>query len=189
MGLADFLSSALTVGTQAAGAREKGVATRRKAETADLLERIKLMRQQQQDAMAQQLQQAQIGNYESLAADRAKPPEPPAPRRQVVDGQLVDLDAGTAAPIAGFTPRPPNPDPMTRFFEGQRQLQDRQDADRWQQLYLRYLGNPSDPNSESMSPAEAAAAADEAFGGHPRLAPKVGGAPALGTNYTPSRSP
>lgn len=81
-----------------------------------------------------------------------------------------------------------SPDPMARFFEGQRNLQDRQDADRWQTLYLKYLGNPSDPNSEAMSPADAAAAADEAFGGHPRMAPNINKQPPqppMGTTFTP----
>lgn len=197
MGFADFLSSALTVGTQAAGAHEQGLAQRGQNESQDLLQKIQLARQANQDAMAKRLHEAQIGNYESLAADRLKPEVP-----RVVPRQDVTLNirgkpvAGSFDPSAGKyyyegqeVQNPEkfvSPDPMTRFFEGQRQEQDQRQAAQWQQLYLKYLGNPADPNSESMEPAEAAAAADAAFGGHPRLAPKVGGPPPMGTAYTPA---
>jgi hypothetical protein len=99
MGLADFLSSALTVGTQAAGAHQSGLAERKRTETADLLDQIKLARQKQQDEMARQLQEAQIGNYKSLAEDRARPAPDDV---QVVEGQLVNRTQGTAKPIAGY---------------------------------------------------------------------------------------
>ena len=203
MSFADFLSSALTVGTQAAGAHEAGLRERGQQETADLLQKIQLARQANTDAMNKQLHEAQIKNYDSLAAERLKPPAPKASRRQD-----VTLDIGGKPAAGSYDPdedayyyqgqKVTNPqkfvsaDPMTRFFEGQRVEQDRRDADRWQQLYLKYLGNPSAPNSESMEPAAAAAAADEAFGGHPRLAPKVGAfapAPTMGTGYTPARKP
>lgn len=89
MSFADFLSSALTVGTQAAGAHQQGLAQRGQRETQDLLQKIQLARQANQDAMAKRLHEAQIGNYESLAKDRMAPPEPKAPPPYIPEGAAV----------------------------------------------------------------------------------------------------
>ena len=109
MGLSDFLSSALTVGTQAAGAHEAGLAQRGQMETQDLLQKIQLARQANQDAMAKQLQGAQIKNYESLAADRAKPDEETfgAPVPLTMNGQPGVYERGnrgTLRQVPGATP-------------------------------------------------------------------------------------
>lgn len=76
MSLANFLSAGLTTGTQAAAAHQQGIGARKRTETADLLDQIKLARQQNEDAMTKQLRDAQIKNYESMATQREEPSAP-----------------------------------------------------------------------------------------------------------------
>ena len=210
MGLLDFLSSAGTVATNAAAAHEAGLRQAGQQETADLLQKIQLARQANTDAMNKQLHEAQIKNYDSLAAERLKPPAPKASRRQD-----VTLDIGGKPAAGSYDPdedayyyqgqKVTNPqkfvsaDPMTRFFEGQRQEQDQREAAAWQRHYDRfvtpqYTKYNTVVEGTGLSPAEAAAKADEIYGSRPRLAPKIASqgsssAPPMGTGYTPARKP
>ncbi len=208
MGLLDFLSSASTVGTQAAAAHEKGLAEGQNRETQDLLQRIQLARQQNADALNRQLTQSTIKLH---GAQTQKALEPPAPVRR----QDVTLKIGGKAAAGSYDPvadkyyyqgqevqnpeRFQSPDPMTRFFEGQRQEQDQREAAEWQRHYDRLVTPKMTKygtveEGTGLPPAEAAAQADEIYGGHPRLAPRIapkplGPPPPMGTTYTPSRMP
>lgn len=73
-GLLSFLSPALTVATQAAGAREQGRADARKASEAKTLQLIALARQKALDEQNASLANAQIANFKSLAEERLRPP-------------------------------------------------------------------------------------------------------------------
>ncbi len=98
-GLLDFLGRAATAGVGAESARLEGQILGQDREQKNLLVRLKQEQDAAEQARQERLANAQIANYESMARDRNQP----APRRtQVVDGQLVDLDAGTANPIAGY---------------------------------------------------------------------------------------
>jgi len=107
MGLSDFLSSALTVGTQAAGAHQSGLAERKRTETADLLEQIKLARQKQQDDMARQLQEATLAQTEARTRQltEPKPDEPYKPPMTVSPGQGVRQPDGTYKVMIPARPR------------------------------------------------------------------------------------
>lgn len=116
MGFADFLSSALTVGTQAAGAQQAGLAQRGQRETQDLLQRIQLARQQNEDVLNQRLKGAQIKNYESLAADRNTPPDETfgAPVPMTINGEPGMFERGnrgTLRRVPGAVPYEPPPAP------------------------------------------------------------------------------
>jgi hypothetical protein len=97
------------VGTQAAGAYQQGQADKSKRETQDLLQQIQLARQAQSDKMQRDLQQAQIGNYQSETAARLapKPAEPftlgKGQRRYGPDGKMVAEGApeDPKAPLPG----------------------------------------------------------------------------------------
>lgn len=71
---------------------------------------------------------------------------------------------------------------FARFAEQARVDADQRAAADWQRIYVSKL-NPTGKYETPMSVTEAAAAADEAMGGRPRLAPKVGAQ--MGTSYTP----
>jgi hypothetical protein len=90
-------------------------------------------------------------------------------------------------------------DPLAQFFEGQRLINERARANDWQRIYEGALTPKRDNLGDlipgtGLTPAEAAAKADEAMGGRPELAPKIksGGPPTpgaitrMGTSFTPS---
>lgn len=121
-GFADFLSSALTVGTQAAGAHEAGIAQKGQRETQDLLQKIQLARQANQDAMANQLRDAQIKNYDSLAQERLKP-EPETPRNiDPLSPAGIQAAADRAKKIRAVTPREPSVGEQLRSQRDQEEL-------------------------------------------------------------------
>lgn len=69
----NFLSPALTVATQAAGARNQGRADARKAQEAQTLKLIELARQKALDEQNRAMADAQIANFKSLAEERLRP--------------------------------------------------------------------------------------------------------------------
>lgn len=73
MSLLSFLSPALTVATQAAGARERGQAQGRKEAHATMMEKLAQMRQEALDKQNAAMQQAQIDNLKSLDFERRNP--------------------------------------------------------------------------------------------------------------------
>ncbi len=104
--LLSLLGMASVAGADANTAALEGQQIKRDRDQKDLLAQLQQQRQAEQDAQAREMAVLQRKNLLSMIRDREKPPEPNAPRTQIVDGQLVDLDAGTARPIAGYTAPP-----------------------------------------------------------------------------------
>jgi hypothetical protein len=73
MGLLDFLSPALTAGTQGAAAWQQGQAAGRKERELETMKMLEMLRQKRVDELDAQMKRAQIGNYESLARERGLP--------------------------------------------------------------------------------------------------------------------
>ncbi len=76
-GLLDFLSPALTVATQAAGAQQAGEAQKAATDQANTLKMIAQLRQQHEDEQKDLLTRAQIGNLNSESKARLAPAAKP----------------------------------------------------------------------------------------------------------------
>jgi hypothetical protein len=115
--LLDYLGLGATATARQGTARMEGEQVRKAGEERDLLARLQQQRQAAQDARQAQMDDLNRRNIESQMRDREAPPAPAAPRRQIVDGQIVDLDAGSARPIEGYTaPAKQAPTPAAGSF-------------------------------------------------------------------------
>ena len=94
-----LLSPALTVATQAYGAKQGAEAAGKQQETGNAIALLRVKRQQEQDARALALQQKQLQNYDSEIAARDRP------RYDPMRGAMIDPVKGTAAPVAGLPDR------------------------------------------------------------------------------------
>lgn len=101
--LLDILGLGATAAARQGTARMEGDQIRKATEERDLLAQLAQRRQAAMDARQASMDDLTRRNIESQMAERNAPPPPPAPRRQIVDGQIVDLDAGSARPIEGYT--------------------------------------------------------------------------------------
>ena len=106
--LLELLGMGATAATGMKAAQLEGQAIGDQKRQADLLAQIKQEQEAGDRAMRQQMHGAQMRNIDDQIRERneVKPITPLKPSRQIVDGQIVDIDAGTAAPIRGFTPTP-----------------------------------------------------------------------------------
>lgn len=112
MDLLGLLNGGLSAVNRAKSAQLEGAGIKREREQADLLAQVEAQRNAQKDAQTSETQRLQQQNLLSLIEERSRVTAP-ARRTQVVDGQLVDLDAGTAAPIQGYqAPAKPAPAPQ-----------------------------------------------------------------------------
>ena len=103
--LLELLGMGATAATGAKAAQLEGQAIGDQKRQADLLAQIKQEQEAADRAQRAQMNAMQMRNIESQMRER-EAPTPITPKRQIVDGQIVDIDAGTAAPIRGFTPTP-----------------------------------------------------------------------------------
>jgi cell division septation protein DedD len=90
--LLGLITGGLTAATNIGNARDEGMAARRKEARDDLLARIE---QERQDADASVRRDYMAAQTRTMNAPRA-------PRTQVVDGMLVNLDDATSRPIQGM---------------------------------------------------------------------------------------
>jgi len=133
----------------------------------------------------------------ATAMERLKAELRPKPERNIDRLSPEGQDAAVAleARLAKVRPR----DPLAQFFEGQRLINERARANDWQRIYEGALTAKRDNLGDlipgtGLSPAEAAAKADEAMGGRPELAPKIktggpdrpGAIQQMGTSFSPS---
>ena len=119
--LLELLGMGATAATGAKAAQLEGQAIGDQKRQADLLAQIKQEQEAADRAQRAQMNAMQMRNIESQMRER-EAPTPITPKRQIVDGQIVDIDAGTAAPIRGFTPtvKEPTPKPRrTQVVDGQ----------------------------------------------------------------------
>lgn len=114
--MGDFLSllgMGATAKTRADAAQLEGADIRRQREQKDLLAAIQQQRQAAQDAQGAEMFGLQKRNILDQIRERNEAPvaQAPARRTQIVDGQLVDMDTGTATAIQGY--KAPEPKPPT----------------------------------------------------------------------------
>jgi len=124
MGFLDALAPYLDTAASGLVAHETGRRERAAQDQADALAALEQRarqaaaeRQARLDALNEQNVRSQIATRES-AERRLSLVEPPKPRTQIVDGQLVDLDAGTARPIAGYVAPPKQSSTQFTQFTG-----------------------------------------------------------------------
>ena len=101
MGFLDVVSAAIPGAVAYQGGKRAAAAENEEREGSRFLKLMQLQRQQQQDALERQVREAQLAQTQKETSLLGVPKET-VPRRQVVDGQIVDLDAAAATPIQGF---------------------------------------------------------------------------------------
>lgn len=121
--LLGLLTGGLTAGANVATARNEGRAFRAKNEEVDLLRRLAQDRQDRQDAQSAEMVGLNRQNVLDQIRERNEAKAPAAPRTQydAERGVMVNLDAGTAAPVQGLpakpvtalAPSPRNIDPLS----------------------------------------------------------------------------
>lgn len=91
-------------------AADERVTQERAAEQQGLLDKLKAEQEAQDREQKRRLTEAQIGNYESLAQDRTRPPASSAPtagrRYDPTRGVIVDVNSGEAIVPEGLPERP-----------------------------------------------------------------------------------
>lgn len=201
--LGGLVSPGLTVATQAVGAQKEGEIAGHQIANKTFLDTLKAQRELSAAKDESALKQAQtFALQQPKNASRGEAVWNPAKQAYEIPSPYEEEAPKTVSPGAGVRQPdgsykvmvPPNPDMMTRFFEGQRLENDQRQAAEWQRHYDRLVTPKMTKygtveEGTGLSPAEAAAQADAIYGSHPRLAPNIAAAPTtqppMGTSYTP----